>query len=66
MRTDGVAERFSHDLNIVVVAPHNEHDSRIALIQSKYPGIKIVKESHKEPLWGWLRVGEHDGLIFDR
>uniref|UniRef100_A0A914Z5I0 Selenoprotein P N-terminal domain-containing protein n=1 Tax=Panagrolaimus superbus TaxID=310955 RepID=A0A914Z5I0_9BILA len=35
-------------------------------MQSKYPGIRIVKESHQEPLWGWLRVGHHDGLIFDR
>jgi hypothetical protein len=66
MRTDGMTERFSHDLSIVIVAPSTEHDSRISLMQSKYPGIRIVKESHQEPLWGWLRVGHHDGLIFDR
>jgi hypothetical protein len=66
MRTDGNTERFSHELSIVIVAPHSESDSRISLMQSKFPSIKIVKESHQEPLWGWLRVGHHDGLIFDR
>jgi len=66
MKYEAIADHFNNEIKIVIVAPHSESDSRIQRLQTQYPRVRIVKESHQEPLWGWLKVRHNDGLIFDR
>uniref|UniRef100_A0A7E4UMF3 SelP_N domain-containing protein n=1 Tax=Panagrellus redivivus TaxID=6233 RepID=A0A7E4UMF3_PANRE len=66
IKSEAIPNKFQHDVKIVIVVPHNELDAHIRSLQARYNMIRLVKESQKEPLWGWLRVGHNDALLYDR